>query len=159
MAESRAENDLPELVYPVYLDVPMAISFLAALEGGVAFEDQSTTKTGSTLAKEREGRGGARLPGVAALLGLGFDMSGRLATQSGKEASEEVVAVRRHTEASLFTLLRQQLLNAGAVSTVVSASDLERIKPGDLVESSGEALGNPLQQILDLLPQIMPYMG
>jgi hypothetical protein len=159
MADAATGDDLPELVHPVYLDVPMAISFLAALEGGVAFEDQSTTKTGTTRAKEREGKGGVRLPGFAALMGLGFDMSGRLATRAGEETSEEVVAVRRHTEASLFTLLRQQLRESGAVSPVRSATDLEHIEAGDLVECSGEALGNPLEQLLDLLAQVMPYTG
>jgi|GEM_PF-5551139 len=36
------------LAYPVYLDVPMMVSFLAHLEGGVAtHEEETKTETGA----------------------------------------------------------------------------------------------------------------
>ena len=36
---------------------------------------------------------------------------------------------------------------------------LRRRVPGDLIETRGEAVGNPLEQILDLMAQILPYLG
>src|ERR1700680_4428832 len=94
----KITND--ELVYPVYLDVPMLISFLAALEGGVSLEDQSTSRLSRSSGSEREGKIRAGLPSILSLLSL--DMSGRLSAKSEDQTGEETVAVRRHTEASLF---------------------------------------------------------
>ncbi len=41
-AARDADDDVLELVHPVYLDTPMMISFVAALEGGVAYGDERT---------------------------------------------------------------------------------------------------------------------
>lgn len=153
--EQEASGD--ELVHPVYLDVPMLISFLAALEGGVSLEDQSTSRASHTSGSEKEARGRAGLPSVLTMLNL--DMSGRLSARSEDEAAEEVVAVRRHTEASLFNRLRARLTDLGAVTDVTSADSLADIVPGALVEVRGEVVGNPLLQMLRLIVATAPFAG
>jgi hypothetical protein len=66
-----------ELVHPLYLDVPMMVSFLAALEGsGVAFEGEELATAGTTGSKTKEGGGRIGLPAIGALFGI--DLSGRI---------------------------------------------------------------------------------
>lgn len=146
-----------ELVHPIYLDVPMMVSFLAAAEGGVSFEGESKPIEGTQTAKEREAGGGFRLPGLGSL--LSFDASGRLKNADTGTTSSEVTTVRRHTEASLFNLLRARLNADGAVTNLTSEAQLSELKAGDLIQVAGEVSGNPLEQILDLLARIAPYLG
>jgi hypothetical protein len=146
-----------ELVHPIYLDVPMMVSFLAAVEGGVSFEGESKTIEGAQTAKEREASGGFRLPGLGSLLSL--DASGRLKNADTGTTSSEVTTVRRHTEASLFNLLRARLEADDAVTRLADGSALGELKAGDLVEVTGEVRGNPLQEVLNLFGRLAPYLG
>lgn len=147
------------LVHPIYLDVPMLVSFLASVEGGVSFEDQSTHRRGASTRRDREGAGaaGGRLPVLPSILSL--DISGRLRSQASQDESQEVVAVRRHTEASLFNVLRYRLEAEGAVKTIRAPKELATVALGDLVQVSGEVVGNPLQQTLALLIQLANLAG
>lgn len=78
---------------------------------------------------------------------------------SQDEESTEMKVVREHTEASLFNLLRESLRSRDDFIEIVDVSQLAQVNAGQLVEISGEILGNPLQQILDAFWQILPYMG
>ncbi len=147
------------LAHPIYLDVPMLVSFLAALEGGVSFEDQSTRRSGRSARRAREARGaaGARIPALPSIFSL--DVSGHLRSEASQDDAEEVFAIRRHTEASLFNVLRSRLVDAGAITAVQAEAQLPSISFGDLVEFSGEVVGNPLQQLLALLLQFANLAG
>lgn len=163
MAAERAgdgrEGDELELVHPVYLDIPMMVSFVAAVEGGVAYGDESTRRVLSGTDKDREATAGGRsgIPLLSSILNL--DMSGRLAQKERGEETEEVKVVRKHTEASLFNLLRHGLLVSERITTLDNPDQLAGLEVGALVEVSGEVVGNPLQQMLDLMTQLLPYMG
>jgi hypothetical protein len=61
-----------ELIHPVYLDVPMMVSFFAAIEGGVSYSGEYTERVRASIAREREGQGRAGLPNIASLFGLSF---------------------------------------------------------------------------------------
>ena len=146
-----ASGDLLELIHPVYLDVPMMVSFLAAVEGGVSFTEDRTARLSSGTAREREGQGKVGIPSIASLFGLSLDMSGRLKKQTQEEESTEMKVVREHTEASLFNVLRESLKGREDFVEILDVNQLDDINPGYLVEISGEVLGNPLQQILDAI--------
>jgi hypothetical protein len=143
------------LFHPVYLDVPMMISFLAALRDGVAFEDTRTRRDSQGTSREREGSAGIRLPSLGSL--LGFDASGRMAASRHGETSEEVMAVRRHTEASLFNALYAALTEDGLLRSVSEPGDLAAIATGDVVELSGDFVGNPLEPVVAFVKQALPY--
>jgi hypothetical protein len=147
-----------ELIHPVYLDVPMMVSFLAALTGGVTFGGEVTERISAVQGREREGTGKAGLPSLASLFGLTIDMTGRVKAHSQGEESTETRVVREHTEASLFNLLREALVARDDFMEVVDSSQLELVNAGQLVEVSGEIVGNPLQQILDVVGRIIPYV-
>jgi hypothetical protein len=155
-----AKNDAeppaaPSLFHPVYLDVPMMISFLAALRDGVAFEDTLTRRDSQSASRDREGSARVRLPSLGSL--LGFDASGRMASSSQGETSEEVMAVRRHTEASLFNALYAALTEDGLLRDVSEPANLADIAPGDVVELSGDFVGNPLEPVVAFFKQALPY--
>jgi len=137
----------------------MMVSFLAAVEGGVSYTQELTERLASSMAKEREGQGRVGIPSLATLFGLSFDMTGRLRRQSQDEESTETKVVREHTEASLFNLLRESLRTRDDFTEILDVEQLSEVNPGYLVEVSGEILGNPLQQILDAIWQILPYLG
>lgn len=151
------QGETLKLVHPVYLDTPMMVSFVAALEGGVAYGAESTQTQAQTADKTREGGGRFGLPILSTLLSL--DMSGRMASKAGEQNTEEVKVVRRHTEASLFNLLRHRLIAEGQIASVTAQAQLTDLEPGQLIEISGEVTSNPLQQLFALLVKMMPYMG
>src|SRR4051794_1998544 len=63
--KSPEETGHPALVHPVYLDVSMMVSFLAALRDGVEFENTVTRRDLRSAAKDREASGKVRLPPLA----------------------------------------------------------------------------------------------
>jgi hypothetical protein len=155
----QSEEPTLQLVHPVYLDVPMLVSFVAAAEDGFALESEQTEKGATATDRSRETGGGARagFPGLGALVGL--DMSGRVRRGEQEQESRETRVVRQHTEASLFNLLRHTLITEGRIRVTERADELADIEIGALVEMSGEIIGNPLQQMLDFFLQILPYLG
>lgn len=144
-----------QVLHPVYLDVPMMVSFLASLTGGVSFEDETTSKTGSTSDRGREGGVGIRLPAIGSLFGL--DASGRAHRHEQEDDSQEVRAVRQHTAASLFSALHAALNGDENIVRIVRPDDLNDLAPGDVVEVQGEFVGNPLQEIIGFFAQALPY--
>lgn len=157
--EQQPQEPAFQLVHPVYLDVPMLVSFVAATEGGFALESEETATgaTASDRTREATGRGRAGFPLLGALIGV--DMSGRYGRKDQEQESKETKVVRQHTEASLFNLLRHELVVEDRITVIERTDQLGQLAIGDLVEISGEVVGNPLQQMLDLFFQILPYLG
>jgi len=157
--EERNDETGLELVHPVYLDVPMLVSFVAAVEGGVAFGSEETERGGTTQDRNREvaGRAKAGFPLLGALVGM--DVSGRYGRKDQEQESKETKIVRQHTEASLFNLLRYELDRDGRITHIDHKDELQELEVGQLVEISGEIVGNPLEQMLELFLQILPYLG
>jgi hypothetical protein len=155
---TRNSDEAPaQLVFPAYLDVPMMISFLATLEGGVRFEDQITLHEKDSTGADREVRARIGLPSFMSLLNL--SAGGRLAGTSSEESAQEVSMVRRHTEASLFNVLFGRLRNLNAVRQVDASIAVEDLSPGDFVELEGQIVENPLKRLLSLLVRMAPLLG
>jgi hypothetical protein len=148
------------LVHPVYLDVPMLVSFLAALDDGINFQSEVAEKSGSTRRRVSEAGLQARLPSLASLLGLGLSGSGKYSREGSDEESAESKFVREHTASSLFNIFRQRLASAtSGILRAVDSNSFEEISPGNLVEVTGEIKGNPLRQVVDLFSALAPLMG
>jgi len=151
---SPEEPEPTRLVYPVYLDVAMMVSFLAALRDGAEPESTITRRDQRSSGRERAASGKVRLPPLGSLFGL--EASGKMAANTGEETSEEVRVVRQHTAASLFNALHAALREDGLLKTVAEAADLETVRPGDVVEISGDFIGNP-EPVLSFFRQASPY--
>src|SRR5713101_2378221 len=92
------------LVYPVYLDIPMMVSFLAALTGGIAWEGERTIKEKATSVES----GGVKLGVIAQLLQIGVSLQ----AERGTSTEEETRMVWQHTAASLLNDLRHRLIGS-----------------------------------------------
>lgn len=160
VAEKKAERefvpkDPKQIVHPVYLDLPMVVSFVAALEGGVAYGDRRTMSSGSASSTSRGASAGLRIPLISTLFRL--EMSGDLSRRQETELQEQVEVERQHTGASLFNLLRWNLCGGGLdlVKEVRSKDDVADLEPQDLVEMSGVVESDPVLQIYDALQEVM----
>jgi hypothetical protein len=151
-----ANSPEEHVLFPVYLDVPMMVSFLAALTGGVSFEDQTMRRSAKGSDREVEAGAKLRLPGLGSL--LGFDASGRMGRTDHGEDGEEVRAVRQHTAASLFNSLHRVLHGEKLLHVINGTEDVTIVAPGDVVEICGEFVGNPLEEILAFVGRVVPYM-
>ncbi len=149
--KQEAPTSPVELVYPLYLDTPMMIGFLAALEGGVTFDADVTRKgtRSSDVAGEVEGEG--KVSGwlsTLANLGLRAKASGSLSSEN----TEEVKLLRKNTEVSLFIYLRDRL-KKGQVVTLSDITDFGEVTRGGFIEITGDITRNPL------LTAIAPALG
>lgn len=143
------------LAHPLYLDVPMMVSFLAYLQGGVTWTEEEARRSADTNEASGKMSGGFKFP-LAALFGM--DLRAEAAAATTRDASIESTATRHHTVASLFNALYQYLHEDDQVISLSDASQLASLRPGQLVEVTGEYLGNPLAAVLDMLQQLLPYV-
>jgi hypothetical protein len=107
-----------ELVYPLYLDVPMMTSFVAALGDGVAYGSDITRIQQEQKDRGAEAEAGAGVPGAAILSSLfNFDLRGRITGNSSVGSNEEIMIIRKHTESSLFMRLGIRSNNKASLRT------------------------------------------
>jgi hypothetical protein len=144
-----------QLAHPLYLDVAMMTSFLAYLDGGVVTQEEATQKETGAGERVFKGRGGlsVRLPWA-----VNVDASTEASRQRREETTVESKFARQHTNASLFNLLYEYLNSDGKLTTIENESQLGSLKFSQLVELSGEYLGNPLEDILGFAGTIVPYI-
>jgi hypothetical protein len=150
---------MTSLRYPIYLDVPMMMGFLAYLTGGVA-ESQDETRT--TVLKEKE----ARALGVKAAPLPVFEFSGRYTSEIMASNSEEVRLIRQHTSASLFNLLYDRLrekklvinLWPGRSEPNEGLAHVADVKSGQIIEAQGEFVGNPMEDWLALVDRLTDFV-
>ena len=136
--ELPIQKELLELVYPVYLNVPMLTSFIAALEDGATLEAEKSTSNKNSVEKGKLLEGSFGIKSAFSGL-LGLDMKGQL-TQKGTLGEEETVKVlRKHTEASLFIRFRQTLIENGLIHSVdyLEPTQIKNIQKGSLIEIRG----------------------
>jgi hypothetical protein len=149
-----------ELVYPLYLDVSMMTSFLAALEDGIAFS------AGVKQTQERkkdagaEGEGGAKIPSLSLFSQLlSFDLRGKISENTSTGDSEELNLVKKHTETSLFIRLRNTLHQNGGIKYIGAEEDLNELVHGELVEVTGQIFRSPLSDIIEAIFRLMDMTG
>jgi hypothetical protein len=142
----------------LYLDVPMLISFLATLEGGVSYSSEVAEVAQRATKSTVEGSSEAKLPGLTSLLGLSLSLSGKLQRDNEQSQSVESKFIRQHTAASLFNSLRHRLYVDSSVQRVRTARDLTSIVSGSIVEVSGSINESPLQRLVDFVKNIFPFV-
>ncbi|MFJ5836619.1 hypothetical protein ACIQGO_07575 [Streptomyces shenzhenensis] len=145
-----------QLAHPLYLDVQMMVSFLAYLEGGVYVTSEETHQREKTRDNKVGGSGRMKLPSLGALLGLEASLNAETGGHTGETAETRVA--RHHTAASLFNGLYGFLHEDGAIKLLETREELAGVKPGEFVKVSGRYSGNPLEETLAMVSQIMAYM-
>lgn len=142
------------LIHPIYLDVPMLVSFAAAVEGGLSFGTEVTEE--STRSRSAEATLSAKL-GLGTLFTKFLDPS--IAGSAGGEIEDTERAVRKearaHTEASVAILLYDRFRREGGyIVDPASLKDLESVEPGALVEVAGTIEKNAIDAMVDYIDAI-----
>ncbi len=154
-----------DLVYPLYLDVPMMTSFVAALEDGIAYGSDVTQMKNQkrTVGAEGEGKAGAGIPGMGIFSTLlNIDLRGKIQGEQAAGSDEEVKLVRRHTEASLFMRLRHTLVNDNRILQIQELDDLQQLENAEqdyLVEIRGQISRSPLSESLEAVFRMLNMFG
>ncbi len=142
------------LIHPIYLDIPMLVSFAAAIEGGLSFGTEVTREETNTKAVGAEG---AANFGLSHLFSQFFDFSADLQVQGSKEDRERYVekSSRSHTEASVAILLYDRLRgNTGYIVDVETLEAARQVEPGALIEIAGTVEKNAIDAMIDYVDAV-----
>lgn len=139
------------LIHPIYLDVPMLVSFAAAVQGGLVLESEVTA--------EKKGSGGASA-NVSGKFGLSklfqtlvdtsvsVELTSNLSTESNETRKES----KSYTEASIAIILYHQLQQSdGYIVKLESVNDIQKYTPGTLIEIAGTLEKNAVDAVIDYL--------
>jgi hypothetical protein len=146
-----------ELVYPIYLDVPMMTAFLGSLEGGIIEEADVEGKSTDAGEKIQQASIKAKLSGLISTFVStegGVDLSKKLAESVESQYKSKV----RISHAALFIRLRDLLVEQKQVKIIESSGCLQDISIGDIVEFQGLAVANPSYQIRSSFNQLLPIL-
>lgn len=138
--EVPASSDNLELLYPMYLDTDMSMAFAAALAGGIALEQETVERDSHESSAVRNLRGNLRLFDV---VGVGGGRSTTDADASGTEAR----MTRRHTEASIFIALHDELRRRGRIREAT----VPGVQPGELVAMELGPATAPFRRVIEQL--------
>ena len=140
-----------KLIHPIYLDVPMLVSFAAAVRGGIAFASEITEE--SSLQKEVKGQMKGRF-GLSDLFESLFNANMEASAEaSGSDANKtQVQESRSHTEASIAILLYDQLSKSSDyLLHPKTHEDFSKVQPGSLVELTGSVEKNAVDAMIDYI--------
>lgn len=159
MSETEPPS-LVQLVHPLYLDVPMMTSFLAAIEDGIAYGSSVKLIQATQRQLGTAGEAEAGIPSLGILSSvLNLSLRGKIEKNQTTDDNEEVEQVRKHTEASLFMRLRSILQEDKQIIVVNDDSDLSRVEHGSLVEATGQIFRSPAGEALDAAFRVMSMLG
>src|SRR6266496_1086859 len=153
--------DVVKLLYPIYLDVPMIVSFVAATEGGYALENAVKRTQATTEDTKGEIAGEVGLSGLLSNL-VKADVKSSANLEDQLVQSHESQIILKHTEASLFMGLRNKLYSQ---HRIISLDDCEqsqwdelKLSPfSDLVELSGYIYRSPMNEIARLGERFLSF--
>lgn len=142
------------LIHPIYLDVPMLVSFAAAIQGGLSLGTEITTE--SETSKSRSSEVGGKF-GLSNLFGYLFDASveGKASGEKANRSQEIQKESKQHTEASIAILLYDYFIkNEGYIIKPSDSKQLSEAEPGTLVEVSGTLVKNAIDSVVDYIDAI-----
>jgi hypothetical protein len=148
-----------ELIYPIYMDIPMMISFAATMEGGYSLENSWTLANNSSGEISGTIEADAGLPNVISnLVKASLRTSGNIDGKLDKTETSQIVL--KHTEASLFMRLRHELYHQERLKLLdeYTEAQWDSIKPSSLVELSGEIHRSPINQIAQITKRWLPII-
>ena len=137
------------LIHPIYLDIPMLVSFAAAIEGGVSFGTEVTREESNSSTTVLDG--GMKF-GLSRLFSQFFDASASLQMQDQHDGIERSVehTSRAHTESSVAILLYDRLRkNSGYIVDLETLDAAREVEPGALVEIAGTVEKNAVDAMID----------
>lgn len=143
-----------KLIHPIYLDVPMLVSFAAAIQGGLAFDTEVTHHSASETSSAA---GTSGKFGISQLFSTLFDAS--VAVEVASKDANQDQRIRKesksHTEASIAILLYDELRKQKDYLLRPSNVDqLINLEPGSLVEFAGVLSKNAVDAVIDYMDAV-----
>ncbi|NJN71982.1 MAG: hypothetical protein HC799_03775 [Limnothrix sp. RL_2_0] len=142
------------LIHPIYLDIPMLVSFAAALQGGFSLEAEVTAekKRGNTISGDAAGK-----IGLSKLFTVIGEAEGNAEFNGNR--SQEVYETRKeskaYTEASIAIRLYHQLREAkGYIFEPKDFNDFTQYSPGTLIEVGGVIKKNAVYTVIDCIDAV-----
>lgn len=142
------------LIHPIYLDIPMLVSFAAAIEGGLSFGTDVTREASNSTVAEVEG---STKLGLSRLFSPFVDVSAELQAQGSQEDVERSVekSSRSHTEASVAILLYDRLRkDSGYIVDLETLEAAKDVVPGELIEITGTIEKNAIDAMIDCIDAV-----
>lgn len=142
------------LIHPIYLDVPMLVSFAAALQGGLSFGSEVTHEK---AVEQSDASNVAGKLGLSELFSSLFQASVKAEARESAETADTQVTKesKAHTEASIAIVLYDQLRrSSGYLAQPKDVSDFAALEPGALVELHGTMLKNPVDAVIDYIDAV-----
>ena len=142
------------LTHPIYLDIPMLVSFAAAIEGGLSFGAEVTREESNS--KEAAAGGSAKL-GLSGLFNQFLNASAEVEVAGVHGANERSVekSSRSHTEASIAIMLYDRLRrDRGYIVDPETLEDVKTVEPGALVEIAGTVEKNAIDAMVDYIDAV-----
>jgi hypothetical protein len=137
------------LIHPINLDVPMLVSFAAAVQGGLSLASEVTEE------KKRSTSGSGNLSAEFSLSNLFktlFDAEAKTNIEGRLDSETQLVRKesRSYTEASIAIILYHQLKSQkGSILEVTNIEDIASLPVGALVEVPGTIEKNTIDSIVD----------
>jgi hypothetical protein len=139
------------LIHPIYLDVPMLVSFAAAVQGGLVLESEVTAEkkgSGSGSLKTSGKFGLSKLFELLVDTSTSVELTGNLSNESHETRKES----KSYTEASIAIILYHQLQESGDyIIKLENVEDVKKYTPGTLVEIAGTVEKNAVDAVIDYL--------
>lgn len=147
------------LIHPIYLDVPMLVSFAAAIQGGLSFGAELTHE------KAVAQTDGTRVAGEIGVSKLLSSLSQVSVKAQGTELEETKDTETRkeskaHTESSIAIILYDQLhRSSGYLTQPTTLDDFLSLAPGTLAELHGTLFKNPVDAVIDYIDAVSIMSG
>jgi hypothetical protein len=141
-------KDIP-LIHPIYLDVPMLVSFAAAVQGGISLASEITQE--NKLGGSGSGNASAEF-NLSNLFKSLFETSAKASGDATISGESQVVRKesRSYTEASIAIILYHELKQKGrSIVELSKADDAKDLPVGALVEIAGTIEKNTIDSIID----------
>lgn len=142
------------LIHPIYLDVPMLVSFAAAVQGGLALEAEVTAEKKGSGAASANASGKFSLSKLFQLL-VDTSTSAELTASLSNESHETRKESKSYTEASIAIILYHQLQQSGDyIVKLENIEDIQKYTPGTLIEIAGTIEKNAVDAVIDYLDAV-----
>lgn len=139
------------LSIPIYLNQRIVFDLLAVVEDG--FTQLQTVKRSESgdSSDKRDVSGEVGIKNVFAFLNLGI--KGTTSRESSKANQKEIAEERVYTPTSLFSKLRDSLIERKLLTSLDDETKVEKLTPGSFVEFSGILKKNPMVACMEGVTQ------
>ena len=147
------ENDL---IYPIYLDVPMMTSFLASIDNGIIESTEVETKNYDTEKNIKKGKLQAGISGVFGIFKAGIE--GDISKEISSKLESNYKTNVKYPQSWLFNRLRNILIDSDRIIHLNESKQIADIKIGDIVEFEGIASPEPSFIMRSTFNQLLPIV-